>query len=50
MHAWLDRKVHLADQFVAIWAENRDILEDDVISVHNFGTFSRLLQVFNAFG
>ncbi len=49
MHAWLNSEVHLADQFVAIRAENWDILEDNIISVYNFGTFSRLLQVFDAF-
>ena len=50
MHAWLNREIHLADQFVAIRAENWDIFEDNIISVHNFGTFSSLLQVINAFG
>jgi len=43
MHARLDLEIHLGDQFVAVGAENWDVLEDDVVGVNYFGTFGRLL-------
>lgn len=46
MHARLDLEIHLRDQFVAVRAVNWDVLEDDVVGVDYFGTFSRLLEVF----
>ena len=40
VHARLDLEVHLGDELVAIWAIDRDILEDDVIGEHNLCTLS----------
>ena len=43
MHAWLDLKVHLGDEFVTVRAVDRDDLEDDVFREHNLCTLSRML-------
>ena len=48
VHARFYRKVHLADQFVAVRAINWDVFEDDVISMYDFGTFSWLLKIFRS--
>lgn len=42
VHAWLNLKVHLRNQLVAVWTVDRDILEDDVVVVNDFGTLARL--------
>ena len=42
MHARLDLKVHLGDEFVSIRAVDWDVLENDVFREHNLCTLRRL--------
>lgn len=43
VHAWLDLKVHFADELVTVRAVNRDVLKDDVIRELNLSTLRRVL-------
>lgn len=42
VHSWLNLKVHLFNQLVTVWTVDRDVLEDDVVVVDDFGTLTLL--------